>query len=203
MCAIAFYIGSVIIMLRKWVPKSSLEGTPFLKADGSDWSDWTGSDKLSRPAPLALISAAVALFLLAIEVLVRKRTWRFWKLILPVLIEAQGNAGLCGLLQHFAGIIFVFLALFSILSVPLLVEIMLVVQDQEIHHVCVVLASLFAILASALSFQEIYRHLTNYSMSRVQKRESRAVVSGHRCIPNSFSSICVSLIWNVALPRMV
>eukprot|EP01051_Picozoa_sp_SAG22_P001653 SAG22_NODE_67_length_22882_cov_25.671553_15_plen_152_part_00 len=53
---------------------------------------------------------------------------------------------------------------------------MLVVQDQEIQHICAVLAGLFAILASALSFQEMYRHLINYSMSRVQKHICRILL---------------------------
>lgn len=146
------------------MPMSQLKGTILL------------DDKMWSPGLNVLMAAGLVLFLLAIEVLVRNRTWRAWRLLASALRDAQGEEGLWGLLKHFAGLVFILAALVSILSVPLIVEIMLVVQDAEIQHICAVLASLFAILASALSFQEIHRHLGNYSMSRVQKHICRILL---------------------------
>eukprot|EP01051_Picozoa_sp_SAG22_P001652 SAG22_NODE_67_length_22882_cov_25.671553_14_plen_277_part_00 len=107
-CAIAFYVGAIILTLRRFIPKGSLTGTSLASAllDGQgEWKPWTSPDRWTSPGPVVLLSAGAVLFLLMVEVLVRKRTWRFWRLLAPALAEAQGDEGVWGLMKHFAGVV--------------------------------------------------------------------------------------------------
>lgn len=125
-----------------------------------------------RVAKHWLVSVGISLGMLLAMALVRRRHCRFWELLFPFLFRpAAKDKSKLQVLSHrgrvFMGYLWACITLASLLSLPFVVYAMMTFKVR-LHHIAVVVAFVFAFLATVLSVREIMKHLMNYSSPRLQ-----------------------------------